>query len=163
MDGMRLLFDVSVSPRRVIVPSDRVNDVLSAVHNLSHPAAGATLRAVSKCYVWSGMRRAVKEFCRACVSCQRAKIVRHVKAPLQSLPVPGDRFAALHLDIVGPLPQADGYSYLLTIMDRFSRWPEAIPLVDITAQSCARALLNQWIARYGVPLSIVTDLSLIHI
>ena len=71
--------------------------------------------------------------------------------------MPDFRFTALHLDIVGPLPESEGHSYLLTVIDRFSRWLEAIPLVDITAKTCATALLRHWVARYGVPASIVTD------
>ena len=45
----------------------------------------------------------------------------------------------------------------MTIIDRYSRWLEAIPLADITAKSCATALLRHWVARFGVPASIVTD------
>ena len=45
----------------------------------------------------------------------------------------------------------------MTVIDRYSRWIEAIPLASITAQSCAHALIHHWIARYGVPATIVTD------
>ena len=71
--------------------------------------------------------------------------------------MPDHRFAAIHLDLVGPLPDSEGYSYLLTIVDRYSRWMEAIPLQSITAKSCALVLLRHWISRFGVPASIVTD------
>ena len=52
---------------------------------------------------------------------------------------------------------SEGYSYLLTVIDRYSRWVEAIPLQSITALSCANALLRHWVARFGTPASIVTD------
>ena len=59
--------------------------------------------------------------------------------------------------IVGPLPSSQGTSYLFTIVDHFTRWPEAIPMADATAVSCARALLENWVPRFGVPTDIVSD------
>jgi len=43
------------------------------------------------------------------------------------------------------------------MVDRFSRWPEAIPLPNIEAETVANALLENWITRYGTPDTITTD------
>lgn len=61
------------------------------------------------------------------------------------------------MDLVGPLPPSDSFTHLLTVVDRFSRWPEAIPLSDTTTASCVQALVFHWIARFGIPSHISSD------
>ncbi|KAK3778131.1 hypothetical protein RRG08_052278 [Elysia crispata] len=67
------------------------------------------------------------------------------------------RFSHLHIDLVGPLPPSEGFSHLLTIIDRITRWPEAVPLRSTSTTDCARALIRHWISRFGVPLDLTSD------
>ena len=133
------------------------NLVMSSVHDLAHAGGNALLRDLGRRYVWHGMASDVKAFARSCLACQRSNVTRHTWAPLAPLEMPDGLFPALHLDLVGPLPESEGQSYLLTVIDRYSRWLEAIPLSDISAKSCARALVRHWVARFGTPDTIVTD------
>ncbi|GFX34523.1 pro-Pol polyprotein [Trichonephila clavipes] len=48
-------------------------------------------------------------------------------------------------------------SYLLTCVDRFTRWPEVFRIPDQTADTIARTFLVGWIARFGVPERITSD------
>ena len=94
-----------------------------------------------------GMKRDIRKWCKECHSCQSSKIHRHTRAPLVERPSPTARFSSLHVDLVGPLPASQGITYLFTIIDRFTRWPEAIPIPDAHASTCATALVQHWIAR----------------
>ncbi|GFR66902.1 Pol polyprotein [Elysia marginata] len=77
--------------------------------------------------------------------------------PLVERQIPSDRFRRLHVDLVGFLPESHGMTYLFTIIDRYTRWPEAISLPDAHASTCVSALLHHWVARFGVPEDIVSD------
>ena len=94
---------------------------------------------------------------RACHECQASKIGRHTKALLSHFDPPDRGFGDIHVDLVGPLPSSEDCNYLLTIVDRFTRWPEAIPLPNAEAVTCAKALLRTWITRFGVPNTIISD------
>ncbi|XP_070170800.1 uncharacterized protein [Polyergus mexicanus] len=47
--------------------------------------------------------------------------------------------------------------YLAIKHFRFSRWPEAIPLTEISADTVSTAFYTHWVARYGTPQTITTD------
>ena len=155
--GVSLCCDVSLGWPRPIVPSSLVGTVFGCIHGVSHAGGRATLKEISRRFVWPGMRAEVLRLARDCPSCLASKTTRHVHSPLVHRPVPDARFSSLHVDIVGPLPPSEGNSYLLTVLDRSTRWLEAIPLADMTASTCASALLRHWIARFGVPVDVTTD------
>jgi cleavage and polyadenylation specificity factor subunit 1 len=155
--GTTLLCDVSTGHARPIVPASWRRRVFEAIHNLSHPSIRATRTLVGSKFVWHGLHKQVGAWAKTCITCQTAKIHRHVKAPLDVFKVPHRRFDHINVDIVGPLPPSQGYTYLFTIVDRFTRWPEAIPMKDISTITCARALVSQWISRFGIPTEMSSD------
>ena len=58
---------------------------------------------------------------------------------------------------VGSLPVSSEHSYILTIVDRHSRWFDTIPLTRITSRACVDAFVLHFVSRYGSPQTITTD------
>ena len=152
-----LYCDTSTGSQRPIVPLEWRRVIFDSLHGLSHPGIRATQKLITSCYVWPGVNVDVRRWARSCIQCQRAKVHKHTVTPHASFSVPDARFDVVHKDLVGPLPPCKGYTYILTCIDRFMRWPEAIPLVSTTTEAVAQAFLNGWVARFGVPSTIVSD------
>ena len=108
-------------------------------------------------WVWKGMQAVVKKWCIECVACQVSKVTKHTVPTLWEIPVPSRGFTEVSLNIVGLLPPWQGFCYLLTMIDRNTRWLEVAELKDINATTVVAACVRTWVSRYGVPVTLVTD------
>jgi hypothetical protein len=63
------------------------------------------------------------------------------------------------LDILGPLdpPTSQGNRYVLVIVDYLTKWVEALPMPNQTAEECARQFVTQFVCRYGIPQQLHSD------
>jgi hypothetical protein len=153
----RLAGDTSTGVWRPLVPLGHRRAVFNSIHNIAHPGRLATKRLLCSRFVWAGINRDIVAWTKDCAKCQQSKVHQHVHVKPLPIPIPQRRFAHIHIDLVGPLTISLGHNHILTIIDRTSRWMEAIPLTNTAATDVAAALFSGWISRFGVPDTITSD------
>ena len=132
--GVWLWADVSDGKKsRPIVPKKHREPLIKLFHCLSHPGQRETLKKVSARYYWPDIRKDVSNYVSNCHECLSCKPSKQITPPLDPRPAIQPRFQDLVVDIVGPLPVSEGMRYLLTVVDRASRWFDALPMPDATA------------------------------
>jgi hypothetical protein len=94
---------------------------------------------------WRGLARDVLMWARECLICQKGKVHCRMWLRPQHVTMPTQRFSHIHVDLVGPLPASEGATYVLTVIDKHTRWFQTLPLSDISAKSCAAVLVQGWI------------------
>ena len=129
--------DISTNKARPFMTPAFRRAAFNVVHNLAHPSIRTTATLATQRFVWPSINADCRAWARACLQCQRSKVTRHTSSPTGNFQPPSARFEHIHMDII-ILPPSEGKRYCLTCVDRYSRWPEAFPLVDQEAETIAR-------------------------
>lgn len=143
---------------RVIRPYE-MEAVLFMFHNDPLAAHASIERMMDKMktrYYWPQMYENIKEYVKSCDICQRRGNYKR-KEPLHPIPV-GEPFHRIGIDYVGPLPRTiKGNRYIIVAMDYLTKWPEARPVKEATAESTVDFIYEDVIARHGCPGIILSD------
>ena len=146
---------------QLVVPAELREKVVSLAHDTllaGHRGASKTLSRIQQEFYWPGIHDFVTRYVASCDLCQRNVSKGTVpKAPMGKLPLIGTPFSLMCVDLIGPIsPPSNGFRYILTTIDMCSRFPEAIPLKDISSSTVAEALLEIF-SRVGLPNRIHSD------
>ena len=91
---------------QIVLPQHYRPTVLKLAHDVpmaGHLGKERTLTRVRRRFWWPGMTKDVTEYCRSCEECQRTAR-KLSKAPLVPMPIMGEPFQRIVMDIIGPLP-----------------------------------------------------------
>ncbi|CAM5129251.1 unnamed protein product [Natator depressus] len=148
--------------RQLVVPQKYRRKLLSLAHDIplaGHQGIRRTRQRLLQNFYWPGVFTTVRQYCRSCDPCQRVGKARDKgKAALRPLPIIEEPFQKVAMDIVGPLSKTtrSGKKYILVVVDFATRYPEAVPLASIEADTVADALLTIF-SRVGFPREVLTD------
>ena len=146
---------------RVCVPTNLEEQLLTLSHNhilASHRGVNETYHKLSTRFYWPNMSSAIEAWVESCGRClQKRKppaVRREVHVPHKS----NDFNSLLFVDLVGPLDRTPaGFRYILTIQDHHTKFSECAPLKSKSADEVAKAFVNTWITRHGVPVKVQSD------
>lgn len=155
---LRSLRHRGILTKVLVIPASERLQVLQECHGTAHMGVERTHDLVrANCY-WPGLRTDVQKFVASCPRCQLCKpVTNRNKAPLQPI-VTTQPMEVWAVDIMGPLPSTpSGARYIMVATDLFSKYVEAVPLVNQTAASVAQAIVQHVILRHGPPKTLLTD------
>jgi hypothetical protein len=99
-----------------------------------------------------------KTLARQCEACQKTVNQQNVPSmPVHLIP-PSWPLQRWGIDLVGPLPTAQGNCrFVAIVVDYFTKWVEAKPLTNIKASTVQRFFWQNIICRFGVPRELTVD------
>ncbi|KHJ94286.1 hypothetical protein OESDEN_05783 [Oesophagostomum dentatum] len=125
-----------------------------------HFGVKKTFKALSPKYYFPHLHQSVIQIIRTCPVCQKIETPSgHIICEeLGSLPIPQRPFERLHTDIVGPLPQCIyGNRFISITVCAFIKFVICTAILNQTTETVVKALINDVIAKHGIPNEIVSD------
>ena len=171
LEEQKILYRVFHSPKynqglpvkQVVVPKPLREQVMCLAHDSimgGHLAVKKTVDRILTIFYWPDIHGDVSRYCRSCDICQRTVSKGKVKkVPLGKLPIIDVPFKRMSFDLTGPVFPASerGYRYMLVGIDHASRYPDVVPLKNISTEAVAEAFVDIF-SRVGIPNEILTDL-----
>nr|AAP06851.1 putative polyprotein [Oryza sativa Japonica Group]ABF95101.1 retrotransposon protein, putative, unclassified [Oryza sativa Japonica Group] len=143
------------------IPREQGVELLADIHEGECGAHSASRTLVGKAFrqgfYWPTALNDAVDLVRRCRACQfHARQPHQPAQALQTIPLSWP-FAVWGLDILGPFRRAPGgFEYLYVAIDKFTKWPEAYPVIKIDKHSALK-FIRGITARFGVPNRIITD------
>ncbi|XP_061721848.1 uncharacterized protein LOC133528471 [Cydia pomonella] len=146
---------------QLVIPISLRAEILKECHDspvAGHPGVDRTYQKIAQLYYFTGMRRIITDYVKACIHCQRYKAINTKPPGLLQTPLMNQRNEVLAMDLFGPLPLGDqGERWIFLVEDTATRWTELYALKDATAEACAVILVEEYFMRFGLPRRVISD------
>lgn len=149
-------------PNRLFIPPELLGEVIHWAHASSfigHPGVDRTAFVIGKRFWWPKSKADIQNYVAACPECATHKSSHQRPAGLlRPLPVPHRPWSHIAVDFVTGLPVSQGNTFVMTVVDRFSRLTHFVPLAKLpSAKQTAQAMLEHVFRLHGFPNDIVSD------
>jgi ribonuclease HI len=109
-------------------------------------------------FYWPKAASDAADLVQKCENCQRCAKDQKQPSSLTQLIHPTWPLQRWGLDMLGPLPPAQGnLKYVVVTVEYFSKWIEAKPLASITSAIVQKFFWQNIVCRFGVPKAIIVD------
>ncbi|KHJ98715.1 integrase core domain protein [Oesophagostomum dentatum] len=151
---------------QIVLPEDSLlkDHLTSLVHQSQTGAAHLGLQkthaAVQKIATWNNMGKHIATYVQQCQFCQSRKdpSAYRLREPLHQFEIPTKPWQRVHTDVIGPLPLTLlSNKYIVVFVDAVSKFIVAEPIADQKAATTAQTFVNRFVARFGLPETLVTD------
>lgn len=124
-----------------------------------HSRIFRTYKRVATSFYWVCMKKDIQDYVQRCDVCQRNKHDSLTPAELlQPLPILDRVWENMFMDFIEGLPSLNGFSVILVVVDRLSKYGHFIALKHpYIAKGVAEIFLKEVVRLYGMPRSIVSD------
>jgi transposase InsO family protein len=146
---------------QLVTPPCYRDEILRLAHagfTGGHMGERRTLEQVRRRAYWAGWAADTKRMLRSCPACcsyKRGSPPRQGQLQQMNTGMPWERVG---VDITGPHPKSkNGFVYILTLIDYFSKWAEAFPIRNQEARTVAKVLVDRVFSHFGSPVQILTD------
>jgi Integrase zinc binding domain len=122
--------------QQILVPEsgDLRLRVLQSFHDhpvSKHFGVNKTLSVIRWEYTWPNIQEFVADYVKSCTTCARSKAKRHKPyGLLHQLPVPLRPWESISMDFIEQLPNSEGFTAILVVVDRFTKQALFIPTYD---------------------------------
>ena len=141
----------------LVVPRKLVPKALQLSHEASgHLGQKKTIKKAEESFYWCNLKVEVCKYVKQCSTCQRYKSHPGLQQPWRELPPVGQPLDRVGIDLTDMIAGAQGYRYVMTVVDHYSRFVKFYPLKTKHTQTVIEAL-EQYVADFGPPQGIVLD------